>query len=325
MIRDRVILGAIFGLASALGYTAANIFLRKLASCDPAWVSCIKAIPTIVLFGPWLVVLAWRGQRVVPAPRTVVALVLAALLGHIGGNVCFQWSLGIVGIALAVPVCIGMIIVSGAVMGRMYLSETVTVRTVIATAILIAAIFVLSLGAGDAHRSIAESAAMQSNFVNVWYLVAGITAAAFAGFAYSVLGVVIRFSLIDESPVSTAVVLVATVGLISLGFMSWLRIGMAGMLATSPDNLGLMILAGICNAFAFGTLGKALELTTVTFVNILNASQVAMCAIAGVLVFAEPPTGAMIAGVIMTMLGLVAMKRGSREDKVPENATLKSQ
>jgi hypothetical protein len=78
----------------------------------------------------------------------MTALAIASIIGQLLGNVMFQWSLGVVGIALAVPLTLGTMILSGALMGRIVLHEPVTVQMALSTVVLIGAIFVLSLGAG---------------------------------------------------------------------------------------------------------------------------------------------------------------------------------
>jgi len=307
--RDRIVFGAICGLASAVGYTGANICLRAVSDCDPIWVSCVKSIPTIALIGPWLFVLAHRGVRILPSAQVFWALVLAGALGQFGGNVMFQWSLGIIGIALAVPICLGSIIVSGAFTGRIFLGETVTRRSAIAVAILIAAIFILSVGAGDAYDSVSNGAASPEGSLPYFNICAGIAAAAFSGFAYAVLGVVIKYGVNEKTPASTTMVIIAMIGVIGLGAGSWMRIGLEQMLATTSTDLGVMTLAGLFNAMAFLALTRALQLTPVTFVNALNASQVAMAAIAGVLIFHEEPSIPMVVGVMLTVVGLLQMRR----------------
>ena len=49
--QDYIIRGTILGLIAAIGYTAANVFLRFSTDVDPYWVSWVKAIPTVVIFG----------------------------------------------------------------------------------------------------------------------------------------------------------------------------------------------------------------------------------------------------------------------------------
>ena len=85
------VLGTVCGAISAIAYTAANICLRDAAeTCDPVWVSFVKAVPTTVVAGIWLQIGMLRGQPVWPARNVLVSLLLAGLLGQLGGNVLFQ-------------------------------------------------------------------------------------------------------------------------------------------------------------------------------------------------------------------------------------------
>jgi len=84
--------------------------------------------------------------------------------------------------------------------------------------------------------------------------------------------------------------------MLSLGSISLGRIGISGMLATTPHELWLMLLAGICNALAFVTLTKSLQLTSIVFVNALNATQATMAALMGILFFGEPPSRWLVLG-----------------------------
>ena len=58
----------------------------------------MKAVPTVVLLGSWLIFRAARGQRVFPTPRILGVLLCSALFMQFAGNVLFQWTLGILGI-----------------------------------------------------------------------------------------------------------------------------------------------------------------------------------------------------------------------------------
>lgn len=66
--------------------------------------------------------------------------------------------------------------------------------------------------------------------------------------------------------------------------------------------------AGIFNLVAFLALTRALQLTSVVFVNALSASQTAMAALAGVFLFGEPTTSALWMGIGLTALGLFLTK-----------------
>ena len=303
---------------SAVGYTAANICLRTLTHCDPAWVSCVKAFPTFALVGPWLVLRAWRSQPLAPSLKDLGLLILAGLIGQLGGNVLFQWSLGVVGIALCVPLTLGAMIVVGAVLGQRYLGESISRRMMLAIAILIAAIFILGCGAAAANRSISETSVDPLTLGGLLYLVAGVSAACASGAAYGLLGLAIRHAANGGMPVSTILVSVTSIGCLALGALSHWRIGVESMWNTPPQDLAIMLLAGVCNAVAFWSLAKALQLVSLVYTNALNASQTAMAALAGIVFFREAPTLAMAVGIVLTIGGLLLMKHERHEDDATE-------
>jgi drug/metabolite transporter (DMT)-like permease len=59
---------------------------------------------------------------------------------------------------------------------------------------------------------------------------------------------------------------------------------------------------------AFAALTKALHLSSVPFVNALNASQSAMAAVIGVLLFREAFSLPLLSGVLLTAVGLLMMR-----------------
>src|SRR5512140_3828553 len=91
--------GTLCGLFAAVGYTIANSCLRSVVGCNPVWVSAVKAFPTVALVAPWIIVQYVRGDKLLKSTKVLGVIALAGLLGQIGRNVLFQWSLGVVGIA----------------------------------------------------------------------------------------------------------------------------------------------------------------------------------------------------------------------------------
>ena len=322
---DPILLGTLFNLVSALGYSAANVCLRDAAeSCDPAWVSCVKAAPTALV--AWLLIgrRAALGLPALPSPRLMPALVLTALVMQIGGNISFQWALPILGLSLSVPLVFGTLILGGAVAGRMYLGEPIVPRTAMALVVLMAAIGVLSWGAEGARQvgkpqaaetpvEGATAAASLGTELNVphydsWTVALAVTITCFSGFCYAASSVVIR-RVAAVVPLSATIMVMSTTGVVSLGAIALWRIGWSGIAATTPHDWTTMLLAGAFNAVAFFSLGIALERTPVTRTNLINASQVALSAVAGLVLFDEKPTVAIVAGIVLTMLGLSLLRR----------------
>jgi len=270
----------------------------------------MKTIPTVVGVAPWLIVRWSRGERVFPPVPIVATLLAVGLLGQFGGNVLFQWALGIIGIALTVPLCMGMIIIASAILGRILLQESVTKLTALALAVLLAAIWILSLGAHGASESISNLGA-----ANPWLVTAAVTAGCVSGLAYAVLGVTIRKAVLGVSTVSATTFCVALVGLISLTPLTIYRIGIEGMRETTRGDIGMMLLAGIFNVIAFLALTRALQITSLVRVNALNASQVAMASVAGIVLFQEQASPALTLGVALTVVGLLIMPRHKRVEE----------
>jgi len=260
----------------------------------------------VALILPWLLVRRWRGEAVWPNTSLLFVLGAAGLLGQFGGNLLFQWSLGIVGIALTVPLCLGALILCSAVLGRLFVNESVTPLALLSMIVLIIGIWSLSLGADEAAR------AMATRQISELWLAAGVAAACFAGFSYAVLGVVIRYAVGGRASVAATIVITTLVGLFALGTVSVWRLGWTGIAAHSFVDWRAMLLAGLCNFVAYISLTRALQVTTLIYVNALSASQVAMAAVAGVILFDEVPSPTLAVGVTLTVFGLLLMPRSSR-------------
>ena len=295
------------GLISALGYTAANICLRATSHCDPIWVSCVKAVPTTVLLGLWLLSRAIAGKHIFPSTTVLAVLIATAFFMQVFGNVFFQWSLHVIGVALAAPMTMGAAIVTAALLGRLFLGELLTARTLVSVAILVAAIFILSLGAVDSNHAtvpvdiISEASTFQK--------LLAVVAVCCAGFAYSAMGVAIRYSMANGGSIMVTIWTSGCVGVIGLGVLAVSRLGTEGILDTSWPDLDMMLRAGLLTTLAFFALAKSLELTTLVYINALNSSQAAMSALAGVWFFHEPSSDYLWFGIALTIVGLIFMDR----------------
>jgi len=306
-----MIVGAACGVLSAIGYTAANVCLRSVTGCDPIWVSTIKAVPSVLLVGPWLIVLVSKGLKLVAGWRLTGLLLVAGLFGQLCGNVFFQFSLGIIGIALAVPVTLGAMILFSALLGWLLLGERVSARAMLAISLLLVALAVLAAGARDAYQSVTGGSLETSGAVLM--LVAGVCGAAMAGLSYATLGVAIRSCLNAGAALSSTLMVVSFSGMVALGAWSYQRIGPQAMLDTTPIDMGIMLLAGICNAGAFLALSKALQSSPVWFVNSINASQATMGLLCGVFIFGEAASGPLLLGVGLTIVGLLLMRKRKKK------------
>lgn len=247
-----------------------------------------------------------------------------------------QVALGLGGLALTVPLTLGSIMLSGAVLGRLYLGEPVTRRAALAMAVLLGSIVVLSIGAQEATNSVSgqplpgvspphqpsETAEPVSD-VGLLPVLGGVLAACLAGFSFGSGGVVIRRCVTGKVSLPGTLAVISTTGAIALALASFLRLGAAGIWATSFDELLVMLVAGVLNALGFFTVTRAFQLIPVVTVNAISSSQAALCAIAGVAFFREAPTIWLLLGIAMTSVGLMLLgdRRKTKLNQSNERAT----
>ena len=270
--------------------------------------AAVKAAPTVIVLGPLLGWMLFRGIPVLTSGRMIPRLLVVALIGQFVGNAAFQVALEVIGLAASVPITLGVLIICGAVLGRVVLGEPVRLTTVVAITTLITAIIVLSTP-GESTMP-AESTSKLSPIV-------GSLCAAASGAAYALFGVVMRQTMNGGVTASLTMFISGMVGTISLWSFAMFRLGPEVIAMTSPDQWLIMSAAGILNFVAFVALSYALKALPVVAVNLINASQVAMAAAAGVIIFAEPITKSLIAGIALTFLGLsiLAMGRKKKQSK----------
>lgn len=304
--------GVTLGLVSAVCYTATNIALRGVTrDGDADWallVTAMKSLPSAL--SAWLLIAGrkWNGLPSIPPWRTVLVLMAVGFAVQGGGNVLFQWSLARCGLALSVPTVFATLMLTGALLGRTWLGESVTWISAVATGLLIGAIGILSYGAEGAAAALPSPPAGYTP--RVWVF-SGVVFAAVAGVFYGVLGVVIRQTTRVAVPLPATLAIVSSTGVLGVGVPAVVRMG-GSIFDSTATEWGLMVLAGVLNAIAFFAIGGSLRRIPVVQVNLLNASQAALCAIGGVLIYSEPLSVSLVCGTGLTVVGLTLMSKSKR-------------
>ena len=322
--------GGFAAVFSAVGYTAANICLRASTDVPPSWVSAMKAVWTVIIFLPWVSWLVYHRTRMLPSRNQLLRLIAVAIFAQLAGNWCFQWSLGIIGLATVVPLTIGAMLIGGAILGRLFLNEGVTPATAAAIIVMLMAIGTLWWGVVherrvasgsalpnisadggapivDADAPMALSLGTRDANKDWFWAVLATAGACMTGAVYALLGITIRQTMREGVPLATPMIVVGLSGTIVLGSIAWREVGWEKMWSVPPTDLLFMCLAGIANAVAFLALTRSLKLIPVVYVNAINASQVAMAAVAGILIFQEKLTHSIALGVVLTILGFAIL------------------
>lgn len=300
---DPVVAGTICCIASALLYTLTNICLRRLAvDCDRLLVNCVKELVTVVAVGPWLLVKVFRGRRFLPPPRMLALLIATGLVVQLLGNLSVLWAYGVEGVGLAIttPAVFAAMLTGSAVLGYVCLGERVSTRSWGAIGLLIVAIGLLGKGA---------LAATGASLAAAGPILLGVAAGCLAGLTFALLGAVVRHASTHGVRVSTIVFLITGTGVVAFGVLSLTQVGLQKLLETPPVDFRWMLAAGASNLLAFLLITKGLQLTTLARANMLNASQVALGASAGILFFGESSNLWSVFGIVLTVLGLALVGR----------------
>ena len=221
-----------------------------------------------------------------------------------GGNLGFQLALGHIGLAISVPLVFAFIICAGVVLGRTFLGDGVTQRTVVSIGVMALSIVLLSYAATltDSPETEVSTAAPRI----VWL---GVLMAVISGTSYGINGVVIRRVARQTLPVESMLLIYSSTGVICLSLLGANMMGRDRLLAIRADEWQMMLWAGTFNAIAFFCITHALKRLNITQVNVINATQNAMCAVGAVLLFSEPASLPMVSGVLLSMVGLFILDR----------------
>ena len=293
--------GILCGIASAVFYTCSNIALRQSVGVDPFLVSAMKAVPTVLFLAPFVVFMRFSGRTIATSLKMVPRFAAVSLVGQVFGNGAFQLALGSIGLAATVPIVLGVLIIGGAILGRVLLNEPVRPRTIIAMIALIVAVLVLSQPG---------STKPPDQSLTPWPVWIGVMCAAASGFAYSLFGVVMRQTLNGGVSAPATMLISGIVGSFALWTITFSRLEPASLAEYSSNQWGFMAAGGLFNFAAFIALSMSLKTLPVVSVNLINASQVAMAAIAGVMLFAEPITPPLVSGIALTFFGLLILTGG---------------
>ena len=141
------------------------------------------------------------------------------------------------------------------------------------------------------------------------YVSFGIFMAIISGLSYGINGIVIRSLGQKKLTVQSMTLVYSSVGFVCLSSLGFSQLGFERIRLIALADWSIMLVAGSLNAIAFFALTNALKRLDISRVNVINASQNAMCALGAFLVFAEPMSALTVTGILLSIIGLVVLDR----------------
>lgn len=300
--------GTLLSIGAAVFYTATHICLRYVASdTEPAMTCAIRGLVAAVALLPWFI---WRirvGRWPLPPLKLMLLLFCGFAFVQLGGNLCIQYAMAGVGLAIAVPVVYGTQLIASALFGRLLLGERVPPLSLVAIGVTTTSVMILSTGM-ESHAEVP----LEVEAEGISYLL-GFLAACMTGLAYTAMALIMRATVSPRSdrvePVDplTIVFMNAVVGVIIMTPLTMGKIGVEGVLNIEPDQLAAMVGVGVCNLAALFCYSSAMKFIKVVHANVINASQIAGCYLSGVILFAETISVKLLLGVVLTIFGVLCV------------------
>lgn len=300
-------IGASLAVLAAACYAIVNALLRSVAAdVDPFAGSLIRQVPLILITTTALLVL--RPQPVRPrsiefiGAKMIIVLMVAGSISFLVGNVLLFSGLNFVGLAVATAASQGGMVIGGALVSAAFLKEPPTRWQVVGILIvLVGLVFVASPSFGSVEIN-------------------GMAAVGFllslgAGICYTIASAASRTVQRRPHTFVTALALTNIGGVLALiiavGIRSGWRFDLVYQELTGSQIL-IILLAGLVNAVAIGSITLAVRFTTVTIVSALGSLVIVFGVIIAWTVFHEEIAAAVFIGAAVIILGVLTTLKKSK-------------
>ena len=293
--------GLLCCMISASAYSGANIAMKQLSDLgtNDCWATAGRETMTVLIVGPYLLWQTVRNRDYWPSWKIISLLIVMGLGTQLIGNLGYQFSLGVIGLSLTIPIIFASMLVTTALTSVIFLREKISLRAFCAICLLGLAIGVLQFGTGEpaTDESLATS---KTSLASLAFL-----ASCLAGAIYGAMNVTIRHAMTQGTHKPGVLVIITGIATVTLFPYLMVQNGTAVIAQTSGEQWLLILASGLCNLVGFYFLNKGLELTTAVHVNVTTSSQVAIAAIAGLFIFGEQMTIYLAIGTALTVLGVI--------------------
>jgi drug/metabolite transporter (DMT)-like permease len=296
---------------AAVSYTIVNVMLRAAApSIDAVLGSLLRLVP--VALAAWTIVLRDGARPLRPGAAEFLGLRLLAVLALGGatsfvlGNVLYFAALTEGGLGIAVAGIQAGTVIGGLWLGLLALRETPRTAQLAGAAIIVAGLF--AVGWAQTGATVSDT----------WWL--GLLAAFGAGTTYAIANTASRYVQRRRPLLFVALAVSSLGGAVPLALLTALRAATTpGWTAGDAGSIGAVLAAGVANALALAALALAVRHAPVASVNTISSAAIVLSFVASVVVFGEPGSPVMVAGVVLVTAGIVVaqLRRRSTESASP--------
>jgi drug/metabolite transporter (DMT)-like permease len=282
-------------VVSAIAYTVVNVLLRAAApSIDAQLGSLLRLVP-LALFA-WFMVARMGAVHYRPRHpsfltwRLIGVLVAGGATSFVLGNILYFQALTAGGLGITIS---GL--QAGSVLGGMALGIVLLREWPRREQWLGAALICLGL--------VSVAIARTQGLADLWWV--GLLFAAGAGSTYAFANVCSRYVQARVPIVFVTLAGSSLGGAVPLAAMVASRVAGGEVFAVDTASLAAVLLAGVANAVALGTLAKALQLAPIASVNTINSASIVFSFLASVFVFGESGSLPMVLGIGLVTAGIV--------------------
>ena len=305
--------GLCYTIVSALCYTVSLSALRGIGNYPEVssdWSIAVKELTTVACVTPVILVQWLRGKYRFPSWRIIGLILLAGATCQILGARNHLAAYAALGLALATPLVQAAQLLMSSFFSAVFLKERVTKTRALALAILVVAVWTLSMG----HGSIEEQIAGKPLRLGAGLLFVTLTALGYSS-QLSIMRGFLRGDDASDSAsgdqkasqfalTSLSMVGVTGVGLLVCGAVFTYQQGFAAWLSPPPICWKLVWLAGVCNMIGFYFQIESLRRLFVLKQTLVANAQTLLLAILGLVWFHESFTWTVGLGLVLVLVGV---------------------
>ena len=297
--------GFLYGAVAAIFYTVSALCVRQLVAMDSPYALPLFVRESVAALVALPIVIVGLIRHTIPTNqwRFWGLLFGVSCLMQVLGNITYIWLFDMAGIAIALSCVWTGGLFSAQTFDLVCLKERFNVRTFIGLSIVLAAVCCIGIGLGQSANTLTSLSKYGAGAIAL-IILGGLL----VGIMNSSTMASVRVAHKNNVPFWVPILLVPGSGTIVLGILSWMEHGSGILTALTYQQFGVAFLAGVANLIAFAALVKGLGTTSLAYMNLLNASQVALGALAGIFWFMEPSNGYIIAGIILTIAAILTAK-----------------